>query len=119
MLLIYLLAKIVIEKNSKQISMMKILGYKTWEINKAYNIPTGIVAMISIIINTFLCQLLIKVLWDVIVPMRMRGWISFYVAPYLYPVIIGLGLLSYGVVYFIESRKIAKVKLSETLKSGF
>ncbi len=117
-LLIYLLAKIVVEKNAGQISMMKILGYKTREINRAYNVPTGIVVMISIVVNTLLSQFLIKLLWNIVVPLRMRGWISFYVAPYLFPLIMGIGFLSYLAVYFIESVKISKIPLSKTLKEG-
>ncbi|MBR1747044.1 MAG: FtsX-like permease family protein [Clostridia bacterium] len=117
-LLIYLLAKIVIEKNAKQISMMKILGYKTKEVSRAYNVPTGIVVMVSLAINTLLSVLLIKVLWNAIVPLRMRGWVGFYVAPYLYPVIMALGFVSYLAVYFIESLKISKISLSETLKGA-
>lgn len=117
-LLIYLLAKIVIDKNAKQISMMKILGYKTREINRAYNVPTGIMVMVSIIINTLLSRLLIKVLWDAIVRVEMRGWISCYFAPWLFPLIMALGLVCYIVVYFIESGRISKIELSQTLKEG-
>lgn len=117
-LLIYLLAKIVIDKNAKQISMMKILGYKTREINRAYNIPTGIMVIISVVINTLICQFLIRALWDAILKLRMRGWVSCYFAPYLFPIIMGLGIASYIVVYFIESRKISKIELSKTLKEG-
>ncbi len=104
--------------NAKQISMMKILGYKTREINRAYNIPTGIMVIISVVINTLICQFLIRALWDAILKLRMRGWVSCYFAPYLFPLIMGLGIASYIVVYFIESRKISKIELSKTLKEG-
>ncbi|MBR1867741.1 MAG: ABC transporter permease [Clostridia bacterium] len=117
-LLIFLLGKIVVEKNRNQISMMKILGYKTREINRAYNIPTGIVVIISVIIDTLLSQFLIKLLWDIFLRIKMRGWLNFYVAPYLYPLIILIGLVSFTAVYFIESYKISKISLSETLKGG-
>ncbi len=117
-LLIYLLAKIVIDKNAKQISMMKILGYKTREINRAYNVPTGIMVMVSLVINTLLSQFLIKALWDIIVSMRMRGWLSCYFAPWLFPLIMAIGFVGYLVVYFIESRRISKISLSQTLKEG-
>ncbi|MBQ9415856.1 MAG: FtsX-like permease family protein [Clostridia bacterium] len=117
-LLIYLLAKIVIERNARQIAMMKILGYKVREINRAYNLPTGIMVMISLGINTVLCRYLIELLWRIIVPMRMRGWLDCYFAPYLFPLIAALGLLSYLAVYGIESRKIARIPLSRTLKEG-
>lgn len=50
MLVIYLLAKIIIEKNSNAISMAKILGYYNDEINKLYIMSTTIVALGSFII---------------------------------------------------------------------
>ena len=117
-LLIYLLSKIVIEKNQKQISMMKIIGYKTSEINFAYNIPTGIMVILSVIVGTLLSHVVIKVLWEAILRIKMKGWLDFYIAPYIYPLIILIALICYGVVYFVESKKINKIELSYTLKEG-
>ena len=116
MLLIYLLAKIVIEKNQSQISMLKIIGYKTSDINKIYNITTGIIVLISLVVSTFLSEVVIRLLWNYFVGLRMKGWLDFYVAPMLYPSILGLGLLAYLVVYLIESIKISKINLADALK---
>ena len=115
-LLIFLLAKIVIEKNQNQISMLKIIGYKTYDINKIYNASTGIVTMVSLIISTFLAQFVIKVLWDIVLKEKMSGWLDFYVAPYLYPMIFGIGLCSFALVYLIETKKISKINLALALK---
>ena len=117
-LLIYLLAKIVIEKNQKQISMMKIMGYSTREINRAYNIPTGIMVLFSVVVCTILSKSIIKMLWDYFLRVKLKGWVSFYIAPHLYPEIILISAICYLVVYFIESRKINKIALSYTLKEG-
>ena len=38
-LLLYLLSKVVIEKNAQSISMAKILGYSDKEINRLYIVP--------------------------------------------------------------------------------
>ena len=115
-LLIFLLAKIVIEKNQSQISMLKIIGYDTFNINKIYNISTGIITIISVVISTFIAQFFIKIAWDLVLRYEMKGWLDFYIAPYLYPVIFGIGILSFLVVYFIESFKISKINLSLALK---
>lgn len=115
-LLIFLLAKIVIEKNQSQISMLKIIGYRTFDINKIYNISTGIITIISLVISTFIAQFFIKIAWDIVLKEKMSGWLDFYVAPYLYPVILGIGVLSFLFVYFIESRKISKINLALALK---
>ena len=72
--------------------------------------------IISLIISTFLSQFVINGLWNYFVGLKMKGWLDFYIAPHLYPTILGLGLLSYLVVYLIESRKISKINLAEALK---
>ena len=115
-LLIFLLAKIVIEKNQNQISMLKIIGYKTFDINKIYNVSTGIITLISLVISTFIAQFFIKIAWDVILKTKMSGWLDFYIAPYLYPIILGIGIGAFAVVYLIESRKISKINLALALK---
>ncbi len=115
-LLIFLLAKIVIEKNQNQISMLKIIGYKTFDINKIYNISTGIITILSLIISTFIAQFFIKLAWDIILKTKLSGWLDFYVAPYLYPIIFGIGVIAFLIVYLIESRKISKINLALALK---
>lgn len=115
-LLIFLLAKIVIEKNQNQISMLKIIGYNTIDINKIYNVATGIVTLISIIISTFISQLFIKIAWDFVLRYKMKGWLDFYIAPYLYIVIFGIGVISFAIVYLFESLKISKINLADALK---
>ncbi len=117
-LLIFLLAKIVIEKNQNQISMLKIIGYKTFDINKIYNVSTGIITILSLIISTFIAQFFIKLAWDIILKTKMSGWLDFYVAPYLYPIIFGIGVVAFLVVYLIESRKISKINLALALKDN-
>ena len=58
--LIYLLAKIIIERNEHSISMVKILGFKNGEIGSLYIIPTAIVVvlftLISLVVGYFLMQ---------------------------------------------------------------
>jgi putative ABC transport system permease protein len=117
-LLIFLLAKIVIEKNQNQISMLKIIGYKTFDINKIYNVSTGIITILSLVISTFIAQFFIKLAWDIILKTKMSGWLDFYVAPYLYPIIFGIGVGAFAIVYLIESRKISKINLALALKDN-
>ena len=115
-LLIFLLAKIVIEKNQNQISMLKIMGYKTFDINKIYNVSTGIITLLSLVISTFIAQFFIKIAWDIVLKNKMSGWLDFYIAPYLYPIIFGIGIGAFAVVYLFESRKISKINLAFALK---
>ncbi|MBR6072023.1 MAG: ABC transporter permease [Acholeplasmatales bacterium] len=115
-LLIFLLAKIVIEKNQSQISMLKIIGYDTFNINKIYNVSTGIITILSVVISTFIAQFFIKIAWDLVLRYKMKGWLDFYIAPYLYPMIFGIGIGAFLIVYLIESRKISRINLSLALK---
>ena len=50
-LLLYLLSKVVIEKNAQSISMAKILGYSDKEINRLYIRTTTIVSVVSLIVT--------------------------------------------------------------------
>ena len=50
-LLIYLLTKLVIEKNASSISMVKILGYEDREISSLYLMATTWVVVVSLVIS--------------------------------------------------------------------
>ena len=49
-IVIYILAKMIIEKNKQSISMIKILGYTDKEVSSLYNIATAIIVIASMII---------------------------------------------------------------------
>ena len=49
--LMFLLTKLIVEKNSTSISMVKILGYSNSEISRLYVTSTTIVVVISVVIN--------------------------------------------------------------------
>lgn len=50
-ILMYLLSKLVIEKNEQNISMLKILGYSNREASKLYNRATTVVAIGAILVS--------------------------------------------------------------------
>ena len=114
--LIYLLSKIVIEKNAQPISMVKILGYTNREISRLYLMSTSVVVtaflLISLPIETVLMRVIIK-----IVMQSMTGWISFYLDPKIYVEMFVLGICSYAVVAMVEYRRIRKVPMDTALKN--
>ena len=59
-LLIYLLTKLIIEKNASSISMVKILGYKNREIVSLYLVSTTWVVIFSVLASFFFATELIK-----------------------------------------------------------
>ena len=114
--LIYLLSKIIIEKNAQSISMVKILGYTNREISRLYLMSTSVVVtaflLISLPIETMLMKVIIK-----IVMQSMTGWISFYLDPKIYVEMFVLGICSYAVVAMVEYRRIRKVPMDTALKN--
>lgn len=117
MVVIYLLSKIVIEKNAQSISMAKILGYSNAEIARLYIIPTSIVTALLLIITLPLEKSLIEIIFYQMMMTSMSGWIPFYVSPTLFPEMFAIGILTYAVVAVIEYRKVRKIPMEEALKN--
>ena len=61
--MIYLLTKIIIEKNENAISMTKILGYENGEIARLYLLSTTIVLIIADAVGVFLGVLVMNSAW--------------------------------------------------------
>lgn len=116
-LIIYLLAKQIIEKNLQSISMLKILGYNDKEISKIYNITTGIVMLISLVISLPLIRLSMGYIFKTMM-FEFNGYLPFVIAGWIWPLYVALGMLCYIVVYFIQKKSTSKVQLSEALKNN-
>ncbi len=115
-LMIYLLAKLIIERNASSISMVKILGYSSKESAKLYNTATAIAVAISLLIAVPLTSLLIKVIYYTMM-MDYSGWLTYYCAPWIYPAVFVMGAAGYTIVSFILLSKIKKIPLSQALKN--
>ena len=115
-LVIYLLAKIIIEKNTQSISMTKILGYNNGEINSLYIHSTTIVALISLAVGIVLCdRTLAIVMFEVF--KGYSGWFEYSMDPTVVLKTLGLGIATYLVVVLILSRKVKRIPLDEALKN--
>lgn len=116
LLLMYLLSKLIIEKNSSSISMVKILGYNNYEIGRLYIIATSIVVVISVALSIPISVLVMKGLFRVMMS-EYTGWFSFYINPKVYLEIFLSGVLSYVVIAALQLFKINKIPLDEALKN--
>lgn len=116
MLIIYLLSKIVIEKNAQSISMTKILGYTDGEISGLYIMSTSIVVIASLILTLPVVDVLMEYVF-VIVFSAYSGWLPYYVPFSAYVKIIGAGIAAYGVIAFMQYRRVKKVPLDIALKN--
>lgn len=116
MILIYLLSKIIIEKNAQSISMTKILGYTNGEISRLYIVSTSIVVVLFLLLSLPLERGIMEILFMEMMMTSISGWITFYVDPMIYVEMFGIGVVTYAVVAFLEYRKIQKVPMDEALK---
>ena len=116
MVLVYLLSKMIIEKNALSISMAKILGYSHGEIFGLYVLPTTIVTLTMILLSLPIETKIMDSLFRAVMMSSMTGWIPLYIAPDLYVKMAGFGFATYGIVALLELRRIGKIPESEALK---
>ncbi|MDD3183764.1 MAG: ABC transporter permease [Anaerostipes sp.] len=117
MVLIYLLSKIVIEKNGQSISMAKILGYENREIGKLYILSTSIMVVLFLLLSMVIDYYSMVVIFRQIMLNSMSGWIQFHVDYTVFVKMFLLGIVTYSVVAILEMRKIKKVPMDEALKN--
>lgn len=115
-LVVYLLTKIIIEKNSTSISMVKILGYEDGEIGRLYLIATSWVVVLGVVFSLFCVT---KLLQNVFVSFMKgySGWIPFSIEMTTYIKCFGLTIVSYLVVAMLQMKKIKRVPMDEALKN--
>ena len=115
-LLLYLLSKVVIEKNAQSISMAKILGYSDKEINRLYIRTTTIVSVVSLVVTIGLCIVLLKVICEAVFA-EYSGYLEFYMAPIDIAKVLAAGLITHAVISFFQIRKIKAVPMTDALKN--
>ena len=118
MILIYLLSKIIIEKNAQSISMTKILGYTNGEISRLYILSTSIVIVLCLLISLPIETTIMEVLFREMMLQSISGWIALWIDPMIYVQMFVIGLVTYAVVALLEYKKIRKVPMGEALKNA-
>ena len=115
-LVIYLLAKLIIEKNARSISMTKILGYTDGEINKLYVWITSAVVVVSVIGTIPLVDYIMAYLFAAVLA-DYPGWLPYSVPFAAYIRMAALGISAYAVVAFVQMRKVKGVSKGDALKA--
>ena len=115
-MIIYLLSKIIIEKNALSISMAKILGYSNKEINRLYITSTSIVTVFSMLITLPICNVMMDKICEYIF-MSYPGYFAYYVPGRIFGEIFVIGVVSYLVVVWLQMKKIRRIPMSEALKN--
>ena len=79
-IILYLLTKIIIEKNERPISMVKVLGYEDSEIAGLYLVTTGIVVLIASLVSMFIGYETMKLFWNIMLK-TLGGYFAFIMKP--------------------------------------
>lgn len=114
--LIYLLTKLITEKNENAISMAKILGYENSEIASLYLLPTTIIVILSDAVSVLLSVKIMKYVWGEMLK-SYSGWFAFRIQPIGYLKMFGFVLIGYLIVMFFDFRRIRKISMDQVLKN--
>ncbi len=116
--LIYLLSKIIIEKNTQSISMAKILGYTNGEIGKLYIWSTTIVVVICLLLSLPIEKAIMGVVFREMMLSSVSGWIALWIDPKIYLKMFLIGIGTYAVVSLLEYRRIRRIPMDKALKNA-
>lgn len=114
--LIYLLAKIIIERNEQPISMAKILGFENREIASVYILPTAIVVTASALFSFAVGYLLMIQLFKLFM-LQMDGYFAFYMKPESMALSVVYLLVGYAFVSLVDFARIKQIPTDKALKN--
>lgn len=114
--LMFLLTKVIVERNEKSISMVKILGYTNREIASLYLATTTIVVIVSEIITALASKSAMVLIWNNMM-VRMEGFFPFVMSPQGVVKMIVLVFVGYLIVVMIDFRRIRRIPMDEALKN--
>jgi len=114
--LIFLLTKVIVERNEKSISMVKILGYTNREVASLYLVTTTLVVIVSEVITAFISRAAMAEIWKNILK-RMDGYFPFVLSGQGLLRMMALVFLGYMIVMIIDFRRIRRIPMDEALKN--
>lgn len=115
LVMMYILTKVVIDKNALSISYMKVFGYEPKEIRKLFITPSTIVAMVSLVVCLPLEALCFKYLL-IFLSSMIDGYLDFFLPIWVYLAIVGIGIVTYAVINIFHLRSINKIPMTDALK---
>lgn len=114
--LIFLLTKIIIERNEHSISMVKILGFKNSEISALYMIPTAFIVLLFTLLGFGAGYFILIYVFRAFM-LQMDGWFTFYMSTKSMAMSIVYMLVGYAAVSVIDFIRIKKIPMDEALKN--
>ena len=115
--LIFLLTKIIIERNEHSISMVKILGFMNSEISSLYMIPTAFIVVLFTALG-FAGGYVILIYVFKAFMLQMDGWFTFFMSTKSMILSAAYMLAGYAVVSVFDFLRIKKIPMDVALKNA-
>ena len=115
-IVMFMLTKMVIDKNALNISLLKVFGYRNKEVNKLYLSQTQWIIILSVIVFLPLQYFLIGKIWPGMLN-SMSGFFYFRVTPLVMAIIVVLGTATCLITNMIHVKHVRKIDMTEALKN--
>ncbi len=115
-LMMYLLSKMILERNTRTISLLKILGYTDAEAGRLFHLATTLVVILSLLVSLPAAWWLIKIIYHAMM-MEYPGWLTLWIAPWIWPFIPCLGMVCWIIVMLLQRRTIRRIPMGAVLKN--
>lgn len=112
----YLLLKLVIEKNARSISLLKVLGASDREAAALYLGPMTAAAVLCIAATIPLADVLVRKIFSWVLSAQMTGWIPLFSSHAVWGKMALFGLGCYGAVALLEFFQIKRIPMTMVLK---
>jgi putative ABC transport system permease protein len=116
LVLMYILTKLAVDKNTVNISFMKVFGYHNKQIRKVY-LHSG---TITVIASLILCLPIEGLAAKASIRAAMEktsGYIEPYISWHIYLIIVVVGLSSYFIINTFHIMKVNKINMTEAMKN--
>ncbi len=115
LIIIYLLSKQILDRNARNIGMVKILGYDSREIGLLYNRVTGVITIAAFLICIPIGDRIFQAIFRTFM-MDYHGWFTYYIAPSVYVKLIVIALVGYFIVSLLQQRRIRRIPAANVVK---
>lgn len=115
-IIMYLLLKMLIDKNASNVSLIKIFGYSNREINKLYLGSTFYTVLLSVLAAIPLDYKLFSLLWPNFIT-NIAGFIFIKINPLTYVTILLTAMVSYLATQELLKLRLRKISFTDVLKN--
>lgn len=115
LLMMYLLTKMIIDRNAETISMLKILGYTNEEAARIFTRATLAVVVIALLVSLPISYYLIKLIYYAMMQ-EYPGWLTFWLAPWIMPAMFAMGLGCYLIVSALQLKNVRRIPMASALR---